>query len=85
MSKLLSVIGINIRSRRKVLGISQEELADLSGLHRTYIGGIERGERNVSALNIEKISIALKILPHILLLAEGTEESIAGGASDKLE
>lgn len=49
-----------MRSRRQQAGISQEDLADLAGLHRTYIGGIERGERNVSIDNIEKIARALK-------------------------
>jgi transcriptional regulator with XRE-family HTH domain len=46
---------------RKKLGISQEELADSCGLDRTYIGGVERGERNVSLLNIHKIALALRL------------------------
>ena len=50
-----------VRERRKRLRVSQEEFADLCGLDRTYIGGIERGERNVSLVNIEKIAKALKI------------------------
>ncbi len=75
MSELLSLIGSNIRLHRRTLGISQEELAELSGLHRTYIGGIERGERNVSALNIERIAIALKVSPDELLKAKDTKES----------
>jgi transcriptional regulator with XRE-family HTH domain len=41
--------------------VSQEEFADICGLDRTYIGGIERGERNVSLVNIERIAKALKI------------------------
>ena len=49
-----------MRARRQEAGISQEDLADLAGLHRTYIGGIERCERNVSIDNIEKIARALK-------------------------
>jgi len=44
---------------RKKLGISQEALADLAGLHRTYVGSIERGERNVSIDNIERLARAL--------------------------
>lgn len=43
------------------LGVSQEEFADICGLDRTYIGGIERGERNVALVNIERIAKALKI------------------------
>ena len=51
----------NLRARRKALGISQEELADLAGLHRTYVGSIERGERNVSIDNIERLADALHL------------------------
>lgn len=59
-SSLLKLIGRKVRQIRQQKGISQEELADLAGLDRTYIGGIERGQRNVSLLNLEKISIALE-------------------------
>ncbi len=54
-------LGKAVRKRRHKLGVSQEEFADLCGLDRTYIGGIERGERNVSVVNIEKIAKALKV------------------------
>ena len=50
-----------LRSRRTRLGVSQEEFADLCELDRTYVGGIERGERNVSLVNLEKLAKALKI------------------------
>jgi transcriptional regulator with XRE-family HTH domain len=53
--------GKALRKMRHKLGVSQEEFADLCGLDRTYIGGIERGERNVSLVNIEKIAKALRI------------------------
>jgi transcriptional regulator with XRE-family HTH domain len=53
--------GSAIRQRRHKLGVSQEEFADLCGLDRTYIGGIERGERNLALLNIEKIARAFGI------------------------
>lgn len=53
--------GKALRKRRQKLGVSQEEFADICGLDRTYIGGIERGERNVSPLNIEKIATELKV------------------------
>lgn len=61
----------NVRLIRNNLGLSQEELAEEAGLHRTYIGGIERGERNVSIDNIEKIAKALKVKPERLMSAEG--------------
>ena len=53
--------GRAVRQRRAKLGLSQEEFADVCGLDRTYIGGIERGERNLSLLNIEKIAQTFKI------------------------
>ena len=53
--------GKALRQRRQKLGVSQEAFADMCELDRTYIGGIERGERNVALVNIEKIAKALKI------------------------
>ena len=53
--------GKAVRQRRHKLGVSQEEFADLCGLDRTYIGGIERGERNVALVNIERIAKTLKL------------------------
>jgi transcriptional regulator with XRE-family HTH domain len=52
-------IGKKIRAIRESQGLSQEELAELVDIDRTYIGGIERGERNVASLNIIRIAIAL--------------------------
>ena len=53
--------GCKVRELRMAQGMSQEMLAQKSGLHRTYIGGIERGERNISLVNIEKIANALNL------------------------
>jgi len=67
VDNVLKIIGKNIRCRRKKLGLSQEALADKSQLHRTYVGGVERGERNISARNIAKIARALSMQPMDLL------------------
>lgn len=65
------VLGQAIRKRRLALELSQEQLAEKSGLHWTYIGGIERGERNVSLVNIVKIARALRIRVSDLLSGLG--------------
>jgi transcriptional regulator with XRE-family HTH domain len=60
-------LGQALRSYRARQDISQEELANLSGLHRTYVGGIERGERNPSFTNILKLAQALGVSASKLL------------------
>lgn len=57
----LITLGLAIRKRRHQLGFSQEELADRARLDRTYIGGLERGERNVGFRNLCKVSAALRL------------------------
>lgn len=61
MSNILVTIGSNIKFYRKKLGLSQEQLADLTDLHRTYVGAVERGQRNISVLDIEKIAVVLGV------------------------
>ena len=68
--KLSAVVGNNIKNYRKRLGISQEELAEKAGLHRTYIGGIERGERNITLDSLQVIAVALNIAPVKLIVEE---------------
>jgi transcriptional regulator with XRE-family HTH domain len=53
--------GKAVRQRRHKLGVSREAFADMCELDRTYIGGIERGERNVALVNIEKIAKTLRL------------------------
>lgn len=60
-NQILVELGAKIRMLRMEKGWSQEELADRADLHWTYIGGIERGERNVATLNLVKIAKALKV------------------------
>lgn len=59
--QLLIKFGKKVREERLRKGLSQEALADIAGVHRTYIGMIERGEKNITLSNIEKIAKALNI------------------------
>jgi transcriptional regulator with XRE-family HTH domain len=59
--EILIKFGKKVREERMRLGLSQEELASRAGVHRTYIGMIERAEKNITLENIEKIAKALKI------------------------
>lgn len=56
----LHAFGLALRTFRQRAGLSQDALADIAGLHRTYVGSVERGERNVSLLNIHVLAGALK-------------------------
>ena len=58
---LLKKFGDRVQSLRNQAGISQEKLAELAEMHRTYISGIERGERNVSLVNIMRLANALNV------------------------
>lgn len=61
MATFSKKLGVRVRELRNKLGWSQEELADHSGLHRTYIGMVERGERNITLLNLLEIARALQV------------------------
>jgi transcriptional regulator with XRE-family HTH domain len=63
----LKKFGKQVRRLRTLKGFSQEKLAELAGLHRNYIGGIERGERNIALLNILRLAKALGVSPSELL------------------
>ena len=67
----LKIFGEQVWKLRKARGLSQEELAELAQLHRNYIGGIERGERNVALLNIVRLAKALEV--PLSKLLEGLE------------
>jgi transcriptional regulator with XRE-family HTH domain len=70
LAQIREALGRRIRLLRKQEGYSQEEFADLVGLHRTYIGAIERGERNVSIDNIAKMANGLDLKISFLLEIE---------------
>jgi ribosome-binding protein aMBF1 (putative translation factor) len=59
--------GKRLREVRQRKGVSQEKLAELAGLHRTYVSSVERGERNISLLNISKLAEALGVPPAKLM------------------
>ncbi|MGD0586790.1 MAG: helix-turn-helix transcriptional regulator [Oryzomonas sp.] len=59
-TSVLEILGIRIREQRKALKWTQEELADIAGIDRSYIGGVERGERNITFTMLCKICEALK-------------------------
>ena len=61
-------LGRAVRELRTAAGVSQDALAERCGLHRTYVGGIERGERNVSFGNLVKLCGALDVTPSQLLV-----------------
>lgn len=67
---LQRVVGRNLRQHRLDRGYSQEAFADLMGFHRTYMGSVERGERNLTLQTLEKIADFLNVDPLTLLSEE---------------
>ena len=65
--ELQRIVGQNLRAIREARGLSQEAFADVLGFHRTYVGGLERGERNLSLKSVEKLAATLDIDPLDLL------------------
>lgn len=75
MKRPLKIFGDEVRKERRKCRISQEELASRCDIHRTYIGGVERGERNIGLLNVLRISRALKVRPSQLIKSLDSEVS----------
>lgn len=71
-TSVLKVLGTRIRQKRKALGLTQEELADKADIDRSYIGGVERGERNLTFIMLCHISEALDC--HVSTLTKGIPE-----------
>jgi transcriptional regulator with XRE-family HTH domain len=62
-----AAFGKHVRKLRLDRGLSQEKLAELADLHRNYVGGVERGERNIAIINIVRLARALKVKPGKLM------------------
>jgi transcriptional regulator with XRE-family HTH domain len=65
--KVLTALGDAIKAKRRVLGLTQEQLAANAGLDRAYVGAVERGERNISVVNLYLLAEALKTQSSVLL------------------
>ena len=61
--KFLQRLGERVRKRREERGLTQQQLGDQCDLHRTFIGSVERGERNVSVLNVRRLAVVLRTTP----------------------
>jgi transcriptional regulator with XRE-family HTH domain len=82
--KLLRAFGLAVRQAREQKEVSQDVLAEMAGLHRTYIGSVERGERNLSLKNISAIAAALGTTGSKLLeRAEAFMAGRSGGEGDR--
>jgi transcriptional regulator with XRE-family HTH domain len=64
---LQRTVGRNLRAHREALGLSQEAFAEVLGVHRTYMGGLERGERNLTLKSLERIASRIHVDPIVLL------------------
>lgn len=71
---LQRAVGRNLRAYRQARGLSQEAFADVLGVHRTYMGGVERGERNLTLRSVERIAQRLNLDP-LALLTQGVQPS----------
>jgi transcriptional regulator with XRE-family HTH domain len=67
-------VGHNLRAHRVARGLSQEAFADVLGVHRTYMGGLERGERNITLKSLERIAGKIEVDPLTLLTVDKTTE-----------
>ncbi len=78
--RLQRAVGLSLRAYRQDRGLSQEAFADVLGVHRTYLGGIERGEHNLTLRSLERIAAKIEIDPMVLLK---TDRAAANGEKPK--
>jgi XRE family transcriptional regulator, regulator of sulfur utilization len=64
---LEKILAENVRNFRKLRGLTQKELAQVSGIHKQFWAGIERGERNITLSSLQRIAVALNVEPHVLI------------------
>ena len=69
--ELQKTVGRNLRAYRQARGLNQEAFADLVGVHRTYMGGLERGERNLTLRSVERIAEQIGVDPLLLMDPKG--------------
>lgn len=72
---LQRTVGRNLRAYRTARGLSQEAFAEVVGVHRTYMGGLERGERNLTLKSVERIAARIDVLPLMLMQTTAPETS----------
>jgi len=82
-SNLVLLLSRNLRKLRIELNYSQEKLAEMCGYHRTYIGSIERGERNITLTTLEALSDALGVSPESLLLQNNNRKRGDNGINSR--
>ena len=79
--EFLQAVGLRIRTRREAQNLTQAQLGDNCDLDRTFVGSVERGERNVAILNLRKIALALRV-PLRDLLADQDDRASGGGEEE---
>ncbi|EFM12536.1 transcriptional regulator, XRE family [Paenibacillus curdlanolyticus YK9] len=84
MSNVLELVGARIREIRKSKGLTQDQLAEISQFHYSYIGGVERGERNVSLENLAKIADALQVKLSLFFDYEEPKSSAVDSELDEI-
>lgn len=82
--KIQVTFGTNLRALREAAELTQQQLAEIADLHTNYVSSVERGERNLSLVNIVRLAIALQVSPAMLIgtLAETAKAKDASGARD---